>query len=120
MDKVIVVSLFVLLSGYGSVAAGGDMEPVLRCVVCTCENDEVVCLQEEGNPDVLEEGVCGPACSSIGSSFDDIDRVEGSCFEALACTTDQRQAPAAGPLWLTAAALGMALFGGLAVRRSRS
>lgn len=107
-----------------TVASGNDVAE-FSCHVCTCANEQVVCVEEQVEEQMaLEElgesvGVCGQACSSIGSSHGSRQTVQTPCSEVLACTAAQRTAPAAGPVWLSAAALGMAVLGGAVLRRSR-
>lgn len=118
MNRAMVFAAFVVVAMFAS-AAVGEPIPDFQCNVCTCANEEILCLQQT-SVEEPQEGVCGPACSGIGSSFSSIETFQTSCLEVLACNGDIRSTPAAGPMWLSAAALGMALFGGFALRRSRT
>jgi MYXO-CTERM domain-containing protein len=100
-----------------SVASAGN-EHLSSCDVCTCQDGAVICIGVENHGEVLEEqGVCGGACSSIGSSFESRDHFELSCSDLPIC--DHAEAPAASPLWLSAGALALVGIGGLGVRRAR-
>jgi hypothetical protein len=99
-----------------SAASAGNGQAA--CDVCTCADGAVVCLVVETHDEALEEqGVCGGACSSIGSTFESRQHVEESCSDLPAC--DHAAAPAASPLWLSAGALALVGIGGNGVRRAR-
>lgn len=90
----------------------------LECNICTCQSGEIVCVQT-AEMEVLEEQqvICGNACATIGSTHGSRETVPGPCAEVPECRPVG--APAANPLWLAAAAAGLLIFGGLALRRSR-
>jgi MYXO-CTERM domain-containing protein len=88
------------------------------CDVCTCSSGEIICVESENSGEVLEEQVvCGNACMSIGSTHGTRDRVDSACSEVPQC--NGTAAPAAGPMWLGAAALGMLALGVYTMRRVR-
>lgn len=97
-------------------AFGGKAELLLNCDVCTCTSGDIVCLDVEGGGEVVEEQViCGIACQNIGSTHGSRERFEGACAELPQC--NGLSAPAANAYWMTAAALGLLLFGVVTVRR---
>jgi MYXO-CTERM domain-containing protein len=113
MSGVMGVAFSLMLTSAASAGKGQA-----ACDVCTCADGAVICINVENHGDVLEEqGVCGGACSSIGSSFESREHVEVSCTDLPAC--DHAEAPAASPLWLSAGALALVGIGGIGVRRAQ-
>jgi hypothetical protein len=90
---------------------------VSGCVVCTCADGAVLCL-DSFTETQAEQGPCAGPCDSIGSSFGSIDVTETACEDLPAC--DRAQTPVASPLWLGGATVALMLFGGLSLRRLRS
>jgi len=89
-----------------------------KCIICTCENGAVLCLDGPDGSEVVEEqGLCGPACSEINSSYKSNELVETSCEDLPTC--DHADTPAASPLAMSIAGLGLVGFGTLLLRRNR-
>jgi hypothetical protein len=100
-----------LLFAVAEVRAG--MKEDTRCVICTCQNEAVICLQGFGE-EIGEQGPCAGPCSQ-NEGFQSIKIVESACEDLPTC--DHAYAPAASPLWLTGGAVALLLIGGATVRR---
>lgn len=116
----VVVRLFLVAASLlvGSQQAFASPMVVLdSCEVCTCDSGEIICVDPLA--EVIEEAVlCGNACMTIGSTHGTREHVDSACDEIPAC--EHVSAPASGPVWLGAAALGLVAFGALRMRRSRA
>jgi len=98
--------------------AGGDSAVFSACLLCTCQDGAVLCLDSTDGDEVIDElGPCGPACSEINSSYKSSELVETPCEDLPTC--DHAETPAASPLAMSVAALGLVAFGALLLRRNR-
>ena len=105
--------LFVVLALAATPQANAT--PVVSCVICTCENNAVICLDGGPGEIIEEQGICAGPCADVDSTFESREIVETACGDLPTCA--HAETPTASPLWLSAGMIGLLFFGAATLRR---